>query len=74
MCSLFCLQRTYILLAESQKGINALQWCSVENQKGANAIDFVQPKRLSGSHRNIFKQCLTPFLLSTDDMILWALK
>ena len=27
---------------ESQKGINAVQQCSVENQKGAMIIDFVQ--------------------------------
>ena len=32
----------HILLAESQKGINAIQLCSVENQKGAIAIDLVQ--------------------------------
>ena len=31
-----------LLSAESQKGINAIQWCSVENQKGTIAIDFVQ--------------------------------
>ena len=30
----------YILLAESQKGFNAVQQCSIENQKGASAIDF----------------------------------
>ena len=29
-------------LAESQKGVNAVQQCSVENQNGANAVDFVQ--------------------------------
>ena len=28
--------------AENQKGVNAVQQCSVENQKGAIAIDFVQ--------------------------------
>ena len=28
--------------AENQKGIDAVQWCSIENQKGAIAIDFVQ--------------------------------
>ena len=28
--------------AESQKGINAVQWCSVEKQKGATPKDFVQ--------------------------------
>ena len=27
--------------AENQKGINAVQWCSVDDQKGAIAIDFV---------------------------------
>ena len=26
--------------AESQKGVNAVQQCSVENQKGATAIDY----------------------------------
>ena len=26
--------------AESQKGINAVQWCSIENQKSTIAIDF----------------------------------
>ena len=31
-----------MLSAESQKGIDAVQRCSVENQKGAIAIDFVQ--------------------------------
>ena len=30
-----------IQLAESQKGVNAVQQCSVENQKAAIAIDFV---------------------------------
>ena len=29
-------------IAESQKGVNAVQRCSIENQKGAIAIDFVQ--------------------------------
>ena len=28
--------------AESQKGVDAFQRCSIENQKGAIAIDFVQ--------------------------------
>ena len=27
---------------ESQKGVNVVQWCSIENQKGIIAIDFVQ--------------------------------
>ena len=27
--------------AESQKGVNAAQQCSIENQKGAIATDFV---------------------------------
>ena len=27
---------------ENQKGINAVQICSIENQKGAITIDFVQ--------------------------------
>ena len=31
-----------ILSAENQKGVNAVQQCSVENQNGAIAIDFVQ--------------------------------
>ena len=30
------------LLAESQKGVNAVQRSSIENQKGAIAIDLVQ--------------------------------
>ena len=42
--------------AESQKGINADHWCSVENQKGAIAIDFVQWQHPSGSQQNIFEQ------------------
>ena len=28
--------------AENQKGVNAVQQCSIENQKGTIAIDFVQ--------------------------------
>ena len=32
----------YNSLAENQKGINAVQWSSVENQKGAITLDFVQ--------------------------------
>ena len=32
----------YDTSAESQKGVNAVQWCSFENQKGAIAIEFVQ--------------------------------
>ena len=31
-----------MLSGENQKGINAVQQCSVESQKGAMAIDFVQ--------------------------------
>ena len=31
-----------IFSAEGQKGVNAIQWCSVENQKGAIAKGFVQ--------------------------------
>ena len=31
-----------ILSAENQKGINAVQQCSVENQKGVIPRDFVQ--------------------------------
>ena len=30
-----------IVSAESQKGVNADQWCSIENQKGDIALDFV---------------------------------
>ena len=33
---------TYMLSAENQKGVNAIQQFSIENQKGAIAIDFVQ--------------------------------
>ena len=29
-------------MAENQKGVNAVQQCSIENQKGAITIDFVQ--------------------------------
>ena len=29
-------------LAESQKGINTVQRCSIENQKGDITIDYVQ--------------------------------
>ena len=32
----------HISSAESQKGANAVQRCSIENKKGAIAIDFVQ--------------------------------
>ena len=42
-----CLVTTTIVIsissAENQKGINAVQRCSIENQKGTIAIDFVQP-------------------------------
>ena len=38
--------------AENQKGVNAVQRCSVENQKGAISIDFVQGYRPS-AQRNI---------------------
>ena len=38
----FCDETLHILLAESQKGVNTVQQCSVENQKGATAIDFIQ--------------------------------
>ena len=38
--------------AESQKGVNVVQQCPVENQKGAIAIDFE-------------KRLLTPFFLKT---------
>ena len=34
----YCTKR----LAESQKGVNAVQRCSVENQKGVIAIELVQ--------------------------------
>ena len=33
--------KCYILLGESQKGINAFERCSVENQMGAITIDFI---------------------------------
>ena len=36
------LPTSIISSAESQKGINAVQRCSIENQKGTIAIDFVQ--------------------------------
>ena len=32
----------YVLSAENQNGVNAVQQCSVENQKGAISIGFVQ--------------------------------
>ena len=42
--------------AESQKGVNAVQWCSVENQKGALAIGFIHtdnaPLTLNGTSLN----------------------
>ena len=31
----------HMLSAENKKGVNAIQWCSVENQNGAIAVDFV---------------------------------
>ena len=43
-----------ISLAENQKGVNAVQRCSVENQKGAIAIYFVQRWRPSGSQPQIY--------------------
>ena len=42
-------------MAENQKGINAVQRCSIQNQKGANAIDFVQRQRPYDFQRNIFE-------------------
>ena len=42
--------------AESQKGINSLQRCSVENQKGAITKDFVQRYHPSGFQQNIFER------------------
>ena len=36
------LQNIIILSAESQKGINAVPWCSIQNQKGTIATYFVQ--------------------------------
>ena len=42
-------QQDVSLSAESQKGINAVQWCSIENQKGTNAIGFEQWLHASGS-------------------------
>ena len=40
--SLKCVYYILISSAESQKGVNAIQWCSTENQKCAIAIDFAQ--------------------------------
>ena len=39
-----CQQKVELIFSsvENQKGVNAVQQCSVENQKGAIAIDFVQ--------------------------------
>ena len=51
----FLIQQT-ILSAECQKGINTVQWCSIENQKGAIVIDFVQQYRPIGYQQNIFEQ------------------
>ena len=56
--------------AESEKGINAVQQCSVRNQKGVIAIDFVQRMRPSGSQRNIVGAALAPFWLSTDENVI----
>ena len=39
----------FISSAENQKGVNAVEGCSVENQKGAITIDFEQQQRPSGS-------------------------
>ena len=36
--------------AENQKGVNAVQWCSIENQKGVIAVDFVQRERPSNGY------------------------
>ena len=41
--------------AESQKGINAVKQCSIENQKGATTTDFAQRYHPSGSQQNIFE-------------------
>ena len=41
-----------ILSVESQKGVNAVQWCSIENQKGAIAVQRLK--------------MLAPFLFSMD--------
>ena len=38
----FNIQVRIILSCENQKGVNAVQWCSVANQEGAIKTDFVQ--------------------------------
>ena len=73
---------------ESQKGVNAVQWCSVENQKGVSAVQWCSRWDPEGRYHN--RLCtviapfwfstehlypaLTPFWLSTDNMIelLWG--
>ena len=44
---------------ESQKGINAVQICCIENQKGANAnaVQSLWQYSPSGSQQNIVEQC-----------------
>ena len=51
-------ERLRMSSAESQKGTNTVQRCSIENQKGAIAMDFVQrySALLQGSQWNIFEQ------------------
>ena len=41
---------------ENQKGVNAVEGCSVDKQKGAIAIDFVKQERPSGSQMNIHER------------------
>ena len=40
--ALSCLKLSHIIPAESQKGVNTVQCCSLENQKGAITIPLVQ--------------------------------
>ena len=56
MCHVYVLARhTNVSSGENQKGVNAVQRCSIESQKGAIAIDFVQQQHPSGSQRNIIE-------------------
>ena len=45
----------HILSGESQKGVIAVQRCSIENQKGTIAVQSLWQWRPSGSQRNIFE-------------------
>ena len=51
-----------VSLAESEKGVNAVQRCSIENQKGAIAVDFGQRYHPSASQQDIFEQCSNALL------------